>query len=92
MDNKNKFFWVRAVIRRLGIIDPQEQEDLWEIAKACSKPISFFNCVRSIYGLQVPGEVKQEEQEKERTELVEYENNTLSPISQTALRELDKDD
>lgn len=89
MDNKNKFFWVRAVIRRLGITNPQEQEDLWEIAKACSKPISFFNCVRSIYGLTPEQPL---EQEQERTQLVEYENNTLSPISQTALRELDKDD
>lgn len=91
MDNKNKFFWVRAVIRRLGITNPQEQEDLWEIAKACSKPISFFNCVRSIYAL-APEQPLEKEQEQERTQLVEYENNTLSPISQTALRELDKDD
>ena len=91
MDNKNKFFWVRAVIRRLGITDPQEQQDLWEIAKACSKPISFFNSVRTIYGLVLPQE-KEKPQEQERTLLVEYENNTLSPISQTALRELDKDD
>ena len=91
MDNKNKFFWVRAVIRRLGITNPQEQEDLWEIAKACSKPISFFNCVKNLYGLS-PSEPIEKEQEQERTQLVEYENNTLSPISQTALRELDKDD
>ena len=91
MDNKNKFFWVRAVIRRLGITDPQEQQDLWEIAKACSKPISFFNSIRNLYTL--PNDApKEQEQEQERTLLVEYENNSLSPISQTALRELDKND
>lgn len=91
MDNKNKFFWVRAVIRRLGIVDMQEQEDLWEIAKACSKPISFFNVVRSLYTLS-PSQPKEAIQEQEKTDLVEYENHTLSPISKAALRELDKDD
>lgn len=72
-------------------MDPQEQQDLWEIAKACSKPVSFFNCVRAIYGLS-PEQPLEKKQEQERTLLVEYENNSLSPISQTALRELDKDD
>ena len=89
MDANKKLAWAYAAIKKLGIVDKLEQEVIKEIAFSCGSVLSFFQSIKILYSLENSNGKKDD---KEQTELVIYENTTLSPISSSALRELDKDD
>ena len=93
MGENKKLAWAFAAIKKLGIVDKLEQEVIKEIAFSCGSALSFFQSIKILYSLEnVHGKKDDLKDEKEKTELVIYENTTLSPISSSALRELDKDD